>query len=987
MLRAYDGQRQREVALKLLLRNDARALKRFEREISAATRLAHPNVVATLESGLFQGRPYLVMDFVPGETLSELVERERSLSITRAVELVREVARGIAYAHSQGVLHRDLKPDNVLVDQRGAARVLDFGLAALADDDAERLTRTGASLGTPHYMSPEQVAGQAADPRTDVYGLGATLFFALTGEAPFQEHENPLMAAYSAPPEPPSRRRAGIPRSLDQLCLRALAKERHERPESVEALIEDLDRFLAQGGATPRRLPRGAAPALAALALAAALGVGAALDEREPPPAPARPLLAASSPSPPATPRAKATADLDAGLRALLPAAALEALVAERGAAAPAWRKRARQRVGVVAACEAAAAASLRGSPSAQLLEVLDKLARSALSPELGRDRLLCDRVRLAQARLALRRGREERALAILSEVREPFAGAREFLRGLALNRLGRWTAGEAVARDMGQASPLWRSLAGLFFAEATPQQLPAYERQIEAQLRELTHLPPEAAFFRLARRASEASDPAALRAVEERLRASPAADDIFLWVLLADRELNRAGPTELGDAARYLERASALSDGEPPPCSLRALGQLRLTQGRSDEAAEVLSRARAHFDRDLNLILLTGAACFTSGRFPQAEQAWRDAWELDRAATSVLVTRLSPLSLRVAAESAIGIPPGLEGYMEPAIAQARLSVQTFPAGQPRRAALELLEGAVRGLPFARLEEPFARAARLLARDERWPVFSYRILLGRFQLEAAAEAVARLRRGPFAHLAAPYEVELALARSDSAALARAAAALAASPRESLRALGRAWKHYLAADFAQARAIGLELLERDRSLHSHVARLLVFAALFERRHDEANGLLRKLTSATGFQDALYLRALAKVGLDAFCQAPSPSPQQTNSTLIRFAILERLGDAEAAGELARAAVLLPSDSPWFESVPYWLYRLELTRPESRAARQVRGMLRLREGRPREEVLACWPPGEELLPGFARRFRERFGEDPPGHSSGED
>ncbi len=681
--------------------------------------------------------------------------------------------------------------------------------------------------------------------------------------------------------------------------------------------------------------------------------------------------------------------DLDAALRALLPAEALEALVAEHPGAPPAWRERARKRVGMLGASEAAAKASLQGTPIDQLLEILAKLAKSALSEELGRDRLLSDRVRLAQARLAVRRGREEQALVILSEVQEPFAGARDFLRGLALNRVGRWKASEAVARDMaGQAAPLWEDLAGLFFAQANVADLAIYERRLEEQLEGLLNAPPEADFFRLARRASQARDPATIQGIERDLNASRAADDVFLWVLLADRELNRPGKTELERVARYLERASALCNGSPSPTILRALGQLRLGQGRGAEAADILAKARASYGEDVNLCLLAGGAFFTTGRYAEADKAWADALRLQGDTAKILAGKLTPIPLRIAAETAMQVPPGLEDFMTPALESPQRLSAPFPAGEGREAAEELIDGAVRGYPYARLKERIERAERALSAEPRWPILLFRILIGRLELEAAAEAVARIRGGPYAHLAPAYELEIALGRGDGEAVTRAIETLCESEHESYRELGRAWRHLDASEFEQACELGLDLAKREPALKERIARLLAMTLLKQESYAELNALLLDVVRTSAFLDVLYLRLMAVVGLNSFLQLREKSPQQIQSTLIRFAILDRLGDSEAAGELARAAAIsLPTTSPWYQSVPYWLYRLELAQPQSRTARQIRGLKRLRDGCPKEEVLSCWPPGEKLLPNFARVYRNRFGEDPPGHSSEED
>ncbi len=225
------------------------AVERFKREMHAlVVATEHPNVVRVF-GGHFDGdTPYIVMELVNGTSLHGLA-KGRGLDPERAARVVREIADAIEHAHGQGVIHRDLKPDNVLVEPGGRPRVCDFGLARIADE--ERLTRSGTVLGTPAYAAPEQLDGRAhlATARADVYALGAVLYFTLVGEAPFTGAGGEITRkVLLEPARPPSRASSGehrIPPELDAICLKCLRKDENDRYPSARALKEELDRFLA----------------------------------------------------------------------------------------------------------------------------------------------------------------------------------------------------------------------------------------------------------------------------------------------------------------------------------------------------------------------------------------------------------------------------------------------------------------------------------------------------------------------------------------------------------------------------------------------------------------------------------------------------------------------------------------------------------------------------------------------------------------------
>ncbi|HYH68893.1 MAG TPA: protein kinase, partial [Urbifossiella sp.] len=189
----YDPQLDREVALKVArpgTLGTARRVKRFLREARAAGNLRHPNIVPLYETGEDGGRHFLVTAFVRGRTLGAVIREagpRGGLPVTDAAQLARKLAGAIAYAHAEGVVHRDVKPDNVMVDEKGEPHLMDFGLADRPDDGDERLTLPGVAVGTPAYMAPEQAAGESGliGPAADQYALGCTLYELLTGQTPF----------------------------------------------------------------------------------------------------------------------------------------------------------------------------------------------------------------------------------------------------------------------------------------------------------------------------------------------------------------------------------------------------------------------------------------------------------------------------------------------------------------------------------------------------------------------------------------------------------------------------------------------------------------------------------------------------------------------------------------------------------------------------------------------------------------------------------
>src|SRR5918996_479892 len=233
----------RTVALKVLsarFAGDRTFVARFRREAQAAAGLNHPSVVAVFDTGSGGNAHYIVMEYVEGETLDDLLKREGKLPPDRARDIAAEVARALGVAHASGLVHRDVKPGNVMLTADGRVKVMDFGIARAAADD--KLTQTGTVLGTAAYISPEQAQGRQVDPRSDVYSVGCVLYELVTGRRPFTADSAVAVANMHVheEPTPPSEIEPGIPPDLEAVVLRAMAKE----PEARFADGEDLRRAL-----------------------------------------------------------------------------------------------------------------------------------------------------------------------------------------------------------------------------------------------------------------------------------------------------------------------------------------------------------------------------------------------------------------------------------------------------------------------------------------------------------------------------------------------------------------------------------------------------------------------------------------------------------------------------------------------------------------------------------------------------------------------
>ncbi|HEU4510049.1 MAG TPA: serine/threonine-protein kinase, partial [Pyrinomonadaceae bacterium] len=256
--KAYDSKLQRTVALKLLpseyVSQDDRR-RRFFQEARAASALSHPHILTIYEVGEDDGRPYIAMEYVEGETLRQKIKKNR-LQLTEVLDIAIQIAAGLARAHELGIIHRDLKPENLMLSRDGYAKILDFGLAklvaererALVGDSEQKTliagvkTESGTLLGTVNYMAPEQLLGQRVDRRCDVFSFGVVLCEMLTGKAPFV-HENridTMHAILHREPNLPTDGGPELPFDLQRVLGKALAKTPKERYQSVAELAEEL---------------------------------------------------------------------------------------------------------------------------------------------------------------------------------------------------------------------------------------------------------------------------------------------------------------------------------------------------------------------------------------------------------------------------------------------------------------------------------------------------------------------------------------------------------------------------------------------------------------------------------------------------------------------------------------------------------------------------------------------------------------------------
>jgi tRNA A-37 threonylcarbamoyl transferase component Bud32 len=246
--RAFDETLQRRVAIKLMNRevaSDSDQLERFRREARAVAQLSHPHIVGVIDAGEDEGRPYIVFECIDGETLKERIQRRGRLPIPEAVAYAIEVARALGAAHARHIVHRDVKPQNVLIDEEGSAKVTDFGIARTLDE--EGLTADGRVLGTTDYVSPEQALGQPVTGQSDLYSLGVALYEMVTGEVPFKGDSQVAVAMKHVREELPDMqaKRPEASAALASVIDTATAKRLENRYATAAEMISDLEEALA----------------------------------------------------------------------------------------------------------------------------------------------------------------------------------------------------------------------------------------------------------------------------------------------------------------------------------------------------------------------------------------------------------------------------------------------------------------------------------------------------------------------------------------------------------------------------------------------------------------------------------------------------------------------------------------------------------------------------------------------------------------------
>ncbi len=249
--RAYDPEIDRKLALKVLradMAEDEEIVQRFLREAKAAGRLAHPNIVTVYDVGEDGGMPFIAMEFLSGISLEEMI-KQGPLPLRDALRFSGQIAHALHYAHREGVVHRDIKPSNIIVGGDGQVKITDFGIARVQDISSSEQTRTGQILGTPTYMSPEQVQGKKVNGSADLFSLGVILYEMISGERPFRNDSivSLFHAILNEQPVPLSRKMPGVPEQVDHIVSKALEKDPAKRYATGEEFARALSGFSERG--------------------------------------------------------------------------------------------------------------------------------------------------------------------------------------------------------------------------------------------------------------------------------------------------------------------------------------------------------------------------------------------------------------------------------------------------------------------------------------------------------------------------------------------------------------------------------------------------------------------------------------------------------------------------------------------------------------------------------------------------------------------
>ncbi len=247
VFKARDKDLEEIVAIKILRSDyaqDNNALNRFIREIKLSRKISHPNVVKVFDIGLHKGHRYISMEYIEGISLDKIIQQKGPLPLIDVLKIILQICLATSAAHNIGIIHRDLKPANIMITKNGLAKILDFGIAKV--QGTGEITTAGQIIGSPKYMSPEQIQGIAIDTRADIYSIGLIMFYIATGSEPFtgDDAKTVLMKQLNQEPPIPSSVNPSIPKWLDDLILSLLKKNREERPNSLDIVIKKIKNLL-----------------------------------------------------------------------------------------------------------------------------------------------------------------------------------------------------------------------------------------------------------------------------------------------------------------------------------------------------------------------------------------------------------------------------------------------------------------------------------------------------------------------------------------------------------------------------------------------------------------------------------------------------------------------------------------------------------------------------------------------------------------------
>ncbi|MGE0706419.1 MAG: protein kinase [Planctomycetota bacterium] len=619
------------VALKVLLDGafaDAETISRFQLEAAIGMKLDHSGVIRAYDVGRAGERMFYAMEYCPGRTLKQLLRDEGRQPPRRAAELALSLAQTLAHCHGLAVIHRDLKPGNVIMDPReGTPRITDFGLAR-DRTLMETMTKTGDILGTPYYMAPEQFRGERIDHRVDIYALGVIFYQLLTGERPYEAATPMLLAqvVFDGKPRPPRELAPEVPRELEAICLKAMSPDPDARYATASSLADDLECWLGDKPLRHIRLEKEGALWLPVAAGVLAVGLGAGL---------AFALFRGDAPSPEPTPSARPPQDGERVREAL---ARARQLLDQPGASLIEVRRildEARQEVGRDAALAREVGAVLRRLEGREALAevarmVQDRQPLERLTPglEQARERATDPAERrevdLLHASLLLRRARWAEGLTKLEPLTQappPLGLEAQLLDAQAREALGRLEEAKTAYRALAEAKG---GPPQAVVARAALARLEGNRRTVVELTRDRTE--PQAR-IELARAQLQDGDfSAAGLALSAALEACP--DDMTVHLLLGWVAL-REGRHAV--AAQELERAQTLCEGTAPRELYLLLGLARAKTKRFGPAEKAFEQLRQREPEAVDALALLGQVQHEAGDEGQAVLSWREAARRDR--------------------------------------------------------------------------------------------------------------------------------------------------------------------------------------------------------------------------------------------------------------------------------------------------------------------------------------------------------------------